>query len=142
MGELVALLEGIRFDESPSGYGSTSDQQERVREVFFPHVGSLFPGEWPYAMVTVVHPNGGIPPHRDAPLPAGVRRYHLVLETNEYAWSLHDGEWCQFEAGSVYELDPAKLHASINWGSTPRIHLVVDFKGGEIVDPLRLHLDH
>ena len=115
-----------RVDQSATGYGSTSDQHELVREAFYPDVGHLFPGAWPYSMVVTLAPNGTLPPHKDGPLKTGCQRYHLVLQTNENVWQLHDGDWQQLEAGGIYELDQTKIHAAVNWGDKARVHLVMD----------------
>lgn len=111
---------------SPTGYGSTSDRIANVREVFRPFVRDLFPSEWAYTMLAVVFPNGSIPPHKDGPLKIGFKRYHLILQTNEHSWNMHDGEWQQFEEGGVYTMECTDTHAAVNWGAEPRIHLVID----------------
>lgn len=126
---LAARLGSFRLDLSATGYGSTSERPDLVRESFYPDVGDLFPGAWSYAMLVALFPGGSLPPHRDGQLAAGSRRFHLVLQTDEYAWCMHDGAWQQPEAGGIYTMDPSRIHAAINWGAVPRIHLVIDCAG-------------
>lgn len=114
----------IGLDHSPQGYGSTSDRYEKVREVYI-EFHDLFPREWPYSMVTVIEPNGTIPPHHDAPLTGNLKRYHIVLQSIN-SWSFHDGVWSQLEEGGIYTMDCCKIHAAVNWGDKPRVHLVID----------------
>ena len=116
----------IGLDTAVSGYGSTSDRQGQVRELYYPLVGDVFPGPWAYAMLAVIPPLGTIPPHRDAPLPPGFKRYHVVLKTNENCWNMHDGDWQQMGRGKVYSMEPTAVHASVNWGGETRVHLVID----------------
>lgn len=124
--EMFLAATGLQYDVAPSGYGSTSDRHELVREVFYPYAGLLFPREWVYSMVTVVAPGGLLPPHKDGALPDGLQRYHVILQTNPLSWNFHDGDWQQLEVGGVYTLDQTKLHAAVNWGEAPRYHLVID----------------
>ena len=53
-------------------------------------------------------------------------RYNVVLQTNQRCWNFHDGDWQQLELGGIYTMDASKEHASINWGDTERVHLVLD----------------
>lgn len=124
--EMANRAAALQLDMSPLGYGSTSDRTSQVREMFYPYIGKILGGDWEYTMLTVVSPNGSIPPHKDGPLKKGVQRYHLVLQTNENAWNYHDGEWDRLEVGGIYLLDQTKVHGAINWGDKPRIHLVID----------------
>lgn len=126
---LASKLDSFELDKSSSGYGSTSDRPERVRETFYPFVSDLFPGNWSYSMLVSLDPGGSLPPHRDAPLIQGIKRFHLILQSNEYTWTMHDFEWQQLEVGNIYTMNPNCLHASINWGHCSRIHLVVDCEG-------------
>ncbi len=94
----------------------------------------MFGTEGKLAMFTVIRPGGHFHFHRDNPaaengVMAALRRYHIVLATNPESWCFHDGDWQQLEVGGVYEMDPAKTHAAINFGETDRIHLVVDLEG-------------
>lgn len=127
MRELAARRSLIVFDEG-LGYASTSDRWREVERLYKPDLPEAFQGEWLYAMLTVVHPNGTLPPHSDGALPSGIHRFHIVLQTNLDAWCLHDGKWEQLEEGYVYELDATKRHGAINWGAEDRVHLVMDIK--------------
>lgn len=79
--------------------------------------------------LVIVGPSQQIPAHQDQPLPAGVYRHHLVLWTNDRAWTFYAGEWFRALEGSVYPMDPSQWHGAVNWGREPRVHLLVDVKG-------------
>jgi hypothetical protein len=81
-------------------------------------------------MLVALRPWGGnTPMHVDELEREGLARYHLVLQTNDRCWNFHDGDWQQLELGGVYTIDVSRNHASINWGATLRVHLVVDALG-------------
>lgn len=126
MGELAARRSLISFTPSETGYESTSDQWEKVRDVYQCEVSGLLSGRWVYAMVVVLSPGGYLPPHCDGAPPAGVTRYHLVLQTNDDAWCYHDRGWERLSVGYIYRLDATKRHGAVNWGEVDRIHLVMD----------------
>lgn len=115
----------IEKQASSTGYEATSDQTALLYEAFKDDL-SQFPGPWEFSMIVLVNTHGHLPVHADGAMPAGVRRYHLVLQTNPRCWYFHDGEWERLEAGGIYELDPTRDHGAINWGPEPRIHLVID----------------
>lgn len=83
--------------------------------------------------ITVVSllPSQQIVAHCDQPLPDGVIRYHLPLQTNFGCWSYHGGDWQQLDVGRVYSMDPAVEHGAVNWGSEIRMHLLLDVRGGK-----------
>lgn len=130
VGESRHLLSEIsRFDlrASSEGYATSSNQPELAKEVFQPVLKDTFPGEWLSAMLTVILPNGCIPSHCDSDVAGGkATRYHLVLQSNDQSWSMHDNEWQRLREGYIYTIDPALIHGSINWGKEPRVHLVID----------------
>jgi len=74
--------------------------------------------------VVTLLPMQQIPAHADPPI-AGTR-FHLPLLVNDGCWSFSDGGWQQLLPGRVYQLDPSLVHGAVNWGSTPRLHLLVD----------------
>ena len=74
-----------------------------------------------------IKPGGHIHPHEDG-LTSGWTRRHLVLRSNEWCWSYHDGDWQQLTQGGLYMMDANKIHASINLGETMRWHLIADSK--------------
>ncbi|MGE0057011.1 MAG: aspartyl/asparaginyl beta-hydroxylase domain-containing protein [Dehalococcoidia bacterium] len=82
-------------------------------------------------MVSMIAPEGHIHLHTDSEADAaGAQRLHLVLKTNPSCWSYSaDAGWQQLEEGGIYTFDPTIEHASINLGSEPRLHFVVDLKG-------------
>lgn len=62
--------------------------------------------------------------HADAPIP-GVR-HHVPLQINEGCWCFSGGVWRQLELGRVYTMDPSQPHGAVNWGTTLRLHLMID----------------
>ena len=122
---LAERLESFVIAWAPSGYGTTTEHGS-LGDVF-PELRPYVQGEWPYVMGIVVKPSGGaIRLHKDTPSSTGVRRHHVVLQTNPACWSFHDGEFQQLEEGGIYTLDETREHAAVNWGETERIHLVID----------------
>lgn len=101
-----------------------------TEKIYGPLLGDVFPGFWIKCFLSVIWPAGSIHPHVDQDA-KGRDRLHLVLQTNEEAYCIHDGCLQQLEAGGIYRMDPTKLHASINWGEQPRINFVVDRAKGE-----------
>lgn len=122
---------------APTGFGTTTENR-KVREAFRPYFEDIIPGYWVLAMVSAVRPNGFFPLHSDHPaaehaVKEALTRYHVVLRQNRRCWSLHDEAWQHLEEGGVYRMDPTKEHASFNFGTLTRLHLVVDViegKGG------------
>ena len=124
--EMGALAEALPFSPDP-GYGLNQD--ERILETLFrPYIGGLFPGKWERVFLSRILPYGSIHDHKDAS-PLAVPRYHLVLLSNEHSWCMHDNVWGQLSAGGIYVMEPTLVHAAINWGCRPRIHLVIDSFG-------------
>lgn len=110
------------------GYLATrTDQSEEIIETYGRKLRHAIPGEWAYALITQVRPQGAIPVHHDVPLEDTVR-YHLVLQTNPLSWVMHGGEWQQLPAGGIFQMIPNIEHAAVNFGAVPRTHLVVDVK--------------
>jgi hypothetical protein len=125
--ELASRIASFDVAWAPDGHGTTTDHLIAVRDAFCADLADALPGEWAYSMLVALQPNGGsIPLHRDLPQRAGLLRHHLVLQTNPACWNFHGGDWQQLELGGIYTVDPMVEHASINWGDTQRIHLVID----------------
>jgi hypothetical protein len=93
--------------------------------LYNPLLQDKFPGEWTKCFLAIIFPNGSIMPHKDLDV-AGQIRTHLVLQTNPDCWNMNDNIWTNLEEGGIYTMDQTLVHASINWGTEPRIHLVVD----------------
>lgn len=111
---------------APSDYGTTVEHLAQIRDAFIGDLEGSFPGVWAYSMLVIIRPGGHIRMHKDLKQAEGLVRYHLVLATNDKCWNHHDGDWQQLQLGGIYAIDETKEHASINWGETPRVHLVVD----------------
>ncbi len=121
--QLAGRIRDFEVAYAPSNYGTTVDHLIAVRDAFQKDVD--LPGEWVRSMLVVLKPDSFIRLHSD--LPNGkVLRHHLVLQTNADCWSLHGREWQQLELGGWYTMDETVAHASVNFGQTDRIHLVVD----------------
>jgi len=91
-------------------------------------LGGLVPGEWLSARIIAIKPGGIIPLHMDArPYDEEKRtRYHVVLTTNPFCWNYHDESVQHLVLGGIYTVDETLPHASVNWGDTDRVHLVID----------------
>lgn len=108
-----------------STYTRTDPHATRV--ALHPLLAAIFPGQWSAAYVVVVWPQGLIPLHvDDGTATCQGTRSHLVVQTNAGAWSFHDGLWQHLDEGGIYRGDPAREHAAVNLGTTPRIHVMVD----------------
>lgn len=122
---ILHLVNSFEYKWAPQGYRIV-DGRERPLESTVHDLAGIPGGPWVFSMVIKLEQGDNIPPHCDKPLPVGVTRYHLVLQSNDMSYCMHDGDWQQLAAGGLYIMNPRLLHAAINWGNTPRIHLVVD----------------
>lgn len=72
-------------------------------------------------------PSQQIVAHVDAPYTEQpFDRYHIPVATNRQCWSFADGVWQHLAVGGIYWMDPTAEHGAVNWGATPRVHLLVD----------------
>jgi hypothetical protein len=128
------LSQASRVGMHPSGSGYTCSPRDQTKELYLPLVKDVFPGNCTGLFLAIIWPQGNIPPHGASGIGEviadGSMRYHLILKTNPKCWNMHDGDWQQLEERGIYEFDPRKVHASINWGKEWRVHLVVDIDGG------------
>lgn len=124
--EETARLLGLaaHIDHRPGPGGSRCTDPVATKAVFEPVVGSRFPGPWAHAMLVALYPSSQIVGHRDPPI-RGIR-HHVPLATNPGCWVLHGAIWHQLLEGACYVMDPAEWHGAVNWGTTLRLHLVVD----------------
>jgi aspartyl/asparaginyl beta-hydroxylase len=128
--ELAKRFRSFEIAWAPTGYGTTTDHLVAVRDAFRSDLVDELPGEWTYTMLVMVKPDGFIRYHNDIPSRPNVLRHHLVLQTNAECWNLHGREWQQLDLGGIYTMNETVKHASINFGDSARIHLVVDINGG------------
>lgn len=128
---LIDLTSRFRMHVNKRGYATTFMDQERSLAVFQPLLGDVFPGEWSFVMLSMIVPEGHIHLHTDAEAElAGAQRLHLVLKSNPRCWNYSaDVGWQQLEQCGIYTFDPSIEHASVNLGTEPRLHFVVDVKG-------------
>jgi len=128
------LAQAIQVGVKSQGTSYICSPRDQTKDLYYPLVKDVFPGECAGLFLAVIWPDGHIMPHGAGGIGEviedGAVRYHLVLKTNPDAWSMHDNEWQQLEERGIYEFDPRKVHASINWGKEYRVHLVVDIQGG------------
>lgn len=123
----ASYLGRLSFQPVASGYAHVDRNQGLVRELFRPPLSHLWPGDWPFCTVVRLDPGGHLPLHSDDCTHApGCRRYHLVLRTNPGCWLFHGGAWQRLREGGVYAMDPRVPHGGVNWGDSPRLHLVLD----------------
>lgn len=123
------LRQTLEFELLPNAQGlmrSSPLADEDLIAKLQPLLADALPGRWTNVLVTRIMPSGTIPLHVDGAR-AGTR-YHLVLETNTGCWCMHDGDWQQLGLGDIYTMEQTRPHGSVNWGETPRTHLVVDIK--------------
>ena len=95
-----------------------------TKKAVSPLLCPFFPGRWTNCRIVSLRPSGQIVAHRDQPI-AGTR-YHIPLQSNEGCWVFHSGVWRQLKVGQVYEMDPSEPHGAVNWGSSMRLHLMLD----------------
>lgn len=101
----------------------TVDQKMDVCRLVFP----ALPGIVGIATVIVaaLQPMQQIPGHTDA-YNNGQRRLHIPVQMNDKCWVFNAGEWAHLTLGHAYEMFPTQFHGAVNWGDTPRWHLILD----------------
>lgn len=77
--------------------------------------------------IVVLEPSCQLVEHADPPIPGW--RYHIPLTLNPHCWVFHGGQWQQLDVGTIYQMDPTQPHGAVNWGTTRRLHLMVDTDG-------------
>jgi len=97
----------------------------RFAEVEHAAIEAFFHGRIVAAFVVSLIPTQQIPLHVDAPIAPAVR-YHLPIRTNAACWCFHADAWRRLDEGRIYRMDPTDPHGAVNWGTTPRWHLLVD----------------
>jgi len=118
---LLALAE--TFDLTPGPGGSRMTDWQATKAVF-ESVLPTWGRRWLQAALVLLYPSSQLVGHADPPIEGG--RYHLPLAQNEDCWVFHDGTWQQLQVGRWYKMDPALPHGAVNWGTTRRMHLLVD----------------
>ena len=104
----------------------TTVHDTAVKATFEPKLKDVIPEPWVRCFLSIVWHDGSIAPHQDVAIEG--QRFHVVLQSNPDAWLLHDGVWTQPLTGCIYTMDPTIEHATVNWGHSPRVLLVVDTK--------------
>ena len=99
---------------------------DRTAATFRPVLQHIFPGRWNYASVVALYPSSHLVAHRDPSIQG--TRYHLPLAINPGCWAFHHDTWQQLQEGRVYSMDPTLLHGAVNWGTSRRLHLVIDME--------------
>jgi hypothetical protein len=124
----LAILRALtlHLDCAPGPGGSRSTDPVSTKNIFGPALADLRPAWWTQAMVLALYPSSQIVRHCDPPI-TGIR-FHLPLVVNADCWVCHADVWQQLEAGAVYTMDPTQPHGAVNWGATPRFHLVLDIQ--------------
>jgi hypothetical protein len=121
------------FDLSAPG-GSFMPESDRVKARFYPFLKDSFKGVWAYATLVVLEPSAQIVAHKDE-WTGALTRYHIPLQLNEWCWVYTEADWRrdvgfngwqQLELGYVYKMNPGLPHGAVNWGTTRRIHLLID----------------
>lgn len=104
----------------PGGSHMAPVDQIAVRAV----LQGLLAGEWSQAMWVLLMPSAQIVAHTDRGA-LGLRT-HIPLRQNASCWCFHDGVWQQLDRGQVYTMDAHRPHGAVNWGTTPRVHLMLE----------------
>lgn len=112
------------FDLSAPG-GSFMPESDRVKARFYPFLKDSFKGVWAYATLVVLEPSAQIVAHTDH-WTGALTRYHIPLQQNDGCWVYSDRDWEQLTVGNVYTMNPGLPHGAVNWGTTRRIHLLID----------------
>ncbi len=119
--DVAALVDLARtIDLAPGPGGSRMTPIAGAQAI----VGASIPGLWAQALIVVLLPSAQLVGHCDPPI-AGTR-VHLPIVSNADCWSFSDGVWQQLVIGTGYAMDPTKPHGAVNWGATPRLHLMID----------------
>jgi hypothetical protein len=127
LGQVEALQALIaRVDLAPGPGGSRITLLGARTDDALAILGEAY-GEIECVAAVILYPSSQLVAHCDQPLPAP--RLHLPLHTNEGCWSFSGGVWQQLVVGEVYRMDPTLLHGAVNWGPTPRVHLMLDLRG-------------
>lgn len=81
-----------------------------------------------YIMVNNVPPGLIVPVHVDT-LPVPVQRWHLPVQTNEFAyfWDMQN-HWRHLPLMQWTQVFHEGPHTVVNFGPEPRIHIVVDLE--------------
>lgn len=112
---------------SPNGSATKHFHDGDMRELIVEELSPLIPGDFEMVMMTAVRGLGGtLPYHADTFNTKKLQRHHLIVQSNSLSWVLHNGDWQQLEVGGIYQMNPTYTHASVNWGESPRVHIVVD----------------
>lgn len=125
---VASVLSAVRsqLDLTPGPGGSVSTAPVQTAAALRPLLSDAFDRPWSQARVFGVYPSAQLVGHCDPPIRG--TRYHLPIDTNPDCWVFHDGAWQQLQIGQCYEMDPTQPHGAVNWGSTLRLHVVIDME--------------
>lgn len=122
--DLETLREAAKNVDLTKGSGSYISPSEDT----LPHFAPLFPLlKLLRAGIVVLQPSQQLVGHTDPWNPHDIR-IHIPLYTNDACWCFHSGAWVQLEEGKAYEMSPAEFHGAVNWGHSPRMHLMLDYQ--------------
>ncbi len=119
--EIRAAIRPVDLAPGPGGSLGSNPQATQAATQFL--LRALFPG-LTQAIIFGLYPSAQIVGHCD-PAISG-RRFHVPLETNPQCWSFASNVWEHLPVGTIFELDPTRFHGAVNWGTTRRLHLVID----------------
>lgn len=121
------LLLAQQMNLTPGPGGSTMTNFRAALKLYGEDLDYLFgAGNVKQATLVVLAPSSQIVGHKDSPNDVHGRRLHIPLQTNPGCWSFHDGRWQHLEIGYGYWMDPTVEHGAVNWGTSTRLHLMVD----------------
>ncbi len=126
-------------------------QETRLMDEFIPTINyilKMIPAETERVRLMKLEPNGGeLDRHTDqtdkdlGTTDGDIMRFHIPIITNErmlfHSWDWKGNETIHnMKEGEIWYLDIRKPHKAINWGDTPRIHLVIDVKVNQNIHDL------
>lgn len=122
--ELVALAHTLDLTPGPGGSRMADFARAYAAYQACGPLRDAFPDRWSQVTVIALEPSAQIVVHTDAPV-AG-RRIHVPLQQNSLCWTFAHDRWLQLRTGSAYRMDPTVPHGAVNWGTTRRLHLILD----------------
>jgi len=85
-------------------------------------------GMYPRIMLAKLPPGSRIPLHIDANAAANYpHKIHIPIQTNDKAYFFVDKTTYHFAEGYAYEVNNKTRHGAVNFGETPRIHLIFEY---------------
>jgi len=93
-------------------------------------------GVFPRVMLARMPAGGVIQPHRDAnPAAKWPHKIHVPIQTNDQVLFRIEGETHHIAEGEAAEVNNMGVHAVVNGGTAPRIHLIFEYYDADQPEP-------